>query len=115
MQAFVDNAISKTVNFPPTATIEDVEKAYMLGWKLGCKGLTVYVTGSREKVVLETHATAQAKQPETQLVAAAPAEAAHVEHEITPLTLFPEPKKPRPHRLEGRTYRVGTPLGTNFI
>ena len=57
IQAFVDNSISKTCNFPETATEEDVGKAYMLAWELGCKGLTVYVTGSREQVVLETKAT----------------------------------------------------------
>jgi ribonucleotide reductase alpha subunit len=57
MQAFVDNSLSKTVNFPPGATEEDVATAYMLAWELGCKGITVYVTGSREKVVLETRAT----------------------------------------------------------
>ncbi len=116
MQAFVDNAISKTVNAPSTATVEDVEKAYMLGWKLGCKGLTVYVTGSREKVVLETHATAQAKQAETQLATTTTSQVVSAEEEeVAPMPLFPEPKKPRPHRLEGRTYRVGTPLGTTFI
>ncbi|MEP7289214.1 MAG: adenosylcobalamin-dependent ribonucleoside-diphosphate reductase [Chloroflexota bacterium] len=121
MQAFVDNAISKTCNFPEGATVEDVEKAYMLGWKLGCKGLTVYVTGSREKVVLETHATAKAKQgeaqPEHSVVTAASVTVEHIEdiEEIDAPMLFPEPKKPRPHRLEGRTYRVGTPLGTTFV
>ena len=51
--------LSKTVNFPADATEEDVATAYMLAWKLGCKGITVYVTGSREKVVLETNATAE--------------------------------------------------------
>src|SRR3990170_2148500 len=40
----------------------DVAKAYLLAWELGCKGLTVYVTGSRKKEVLETHATAKSKE-----------------------------------------------------
>ncbi|HNT54851.1 MAG TPA: LAGLIDADG family homing endonuclease, partial [Anaerolineaceae bacterium] len=45
MQAFVDNSLSKTINFPEGATPEEVSKAYMLAWELGCKGITVYVTG----------------------------------------------------------------------
>lgn len=54
MQRFVDNSISKTVNFPTTATVKDVAKAYMQGWELGLKGMTVYVEGSRKQVVLES-------------------------------------------------------------
>lgn len=53
MQRFVDNSISKTINFPSEAKPEDVAKAYNLGWELGLKGMTVYVEGSREQVVLE--------------------------------------------------------------
>ncbi len=52
LQAFVDNSISKTINFPPQATKEDVAKAYLLGWRLGVKGMTVYVSGSRQEEVL---------------------------------------------------------------
>jgi ribonucleoside-diphosphate reductase alpha chain len=62
IQSFVDNSISKTCNFPEGATEEDVAKAYLLAWELGCKGLTVYVTGSRQEVVLETKATKEKKE-----------------------------------------------------
>ncbi|MEK6222813.1 MAG: adenosylcobalamin-dependent ribonucleoside-diphosphate reductase, partial [Chloroflexota bacterium] len=48
LQAFVDNSLSKTVNFPADATEADVAEAYQLAWKLGAKGITVYVTGSRD-------------------------------------------------------------------
>ncbi len=62
IQAFTDNSISKTVNFPEGATEQDVATAYMLAWETGCKGLTVYVTGSRQVVVLETKATKGKKE-----------------------------------------------------
>lgn len=104
LQAFTDNAISKTCNFPATATESDVADAYLLGWRLGCKGLTVYVTGSREKVVLETAETAKKKQQGA-------AEARSGEQ----IRLFNEAKKPRPRWLSGKTYRVQTPLGGTYV
>ena len=51
-QESCDSGISKTINFPNSATIEDVYAAYMIAWQSRCKGITVYRSGSREKEVL---------------------------------------------------------------
>ena len=108
LQAFVDNSLSKTVNFSKLATEEDVARAYMLAWELGCKGITVYVTGSREKVVLETKATADKKESVT-----TPAKADV--GAFAPVSSWADGKKPRPRALHGETYNIETPVGKAFI
>jgi ribonucleoside-diphosphate reductase alpha chain len=104
IQAFIDNSISKTCNFPANAVKEDVAKVYMMGWELGCKGLTVYVTGSRSEVVLETKSSKDTKSATGgEAVEKVPA----VSESYTNLD--------RGYRLSGSTYKVRTPQGKAFI
>ncbi len=57
----VDSSISKTINLPSSASKEDVRFSYMLGFELGCKGLTVYRDGSRDAQVLNTVSSEEKK------------------------------------------------------
>jgi ribonucleoside-diphosphate reductase alpha chain len=121
IQAFVDNSISKTINFPAGATVEDIKRAYELAWRLGCKGLTVYVTGSRQDVVLETKATAEQKQKA--IGEGGGREPEQIETSAlspslwssTAEPIYPAAVRPRPDALRGITYRKETPLGTAFV
>ncbi len=88
-QKFTDNAVSKTVNFPAEATNKDVEKVYLSAYKSGCKGVTIYRYGSRDKQVLTIF------EEEERAVKVAP--------------------RSRPERTHGITERISTGCGKLYV
>jgi len=78
-QEHVDNAVSKTVNFPNTATVDAVKNVYIEAYNLGCKGITVYRDGSRDVQVLTTGKTKEKQEFEKQ----APRERPRITHGYT--------------------------------
>lgn len=100
-QKYTDNAVSKTVNFSNDATIEDVEKVYMLAAKTGCKGVTIYRDGSKDVQVLyaggsKSRATGTEKAPEPEF-----------RLNITP--------RPRPEVTAGATQKIATGCGNLYV
>ena len=63
VQPFLSGAISKTVNLPESATVEDVADAYLQGWRLGIKALAIYRDGSKTAQALRTDAQKEAPAP----------------------------------------------------
>ncbi len=108
---FIANGLGNhnTINFPEDATVEDVKTAYFLAWRLGCKGITVYVTGTRKEVVLETRETKEKKE------GGAAGLAAHKPTTVPQVWDVNVNLRPRPSVLHGRTYRRPTPVGTAWI
>jgi ribonucleoside-diphosphate reductase alpha chain len=104
-QKYVDNAISKTINFSNDATVEDVRQAYLTAYNTNCRGITIYRDGSREKQVLEVKKEASYYDK----LAGAKADKAEVVVESRAHL------KKRPNVLNGRTHRIETPLGKAFI
>ena len=102
-QKYTDNAVSKTINFPHDATVDDVAEAYQSAYALGCKGITVYRDGSKAEQVLSTGASEEASE--------AGAQPAVVEIEV------PGPRVPRerPRQTRGITERVRTGHGNMYV
>jgi len=90
-QKYVDNAVSKTVNLPSDATVEDVDKVYRLAFEQGCKGITVYRDGCRENQVITKAHQAVHESPAT-----------------------PSPR-PRPKKTKGTTLKTKTGCGSLYV
>jgi len=102
-QRHTNNAVSKTINFPHNASEEEVEKAYLLAYELGCKGVTIYRDGCRAGQVLNIGKTDQ------KAAAAAAAMAA------VPLLPQKPVKRDRPAMLTGCTYQMSTGCGPMYV
>ena len=96
-QKSTDNAVSKTVNFPNEATIEDVENVYRMAFRTGCKGVTIYRDGSRDEQVLNVGQTKKKREPDPAAGGIATTRPA------------------RPQLLTGETQRMDTGCGKLFV
>ena len=112
-QQSVDAAISKTINCPNSATKEDVRTAYLLAWELGCKGITVYRSGSRDAEVLTSGSAEAANQGALETMEASLTDVATIDVGHTQAVL-PAPMA-RPAQVQGITDRVRTGHGNMYI
>ena len=96
VQEYIDNSVSKTINFPHDATVEQVAGAYIQAYELGCKGITVYRDGSKDGQVLSTGGTGQSAEEGLE-------------------TGEPRTPRQRPQSIRGVTERVRTGHGNMYV
>jgi ribonucleoside-diphosphate reductase alpha chain len=94
-QKNLDNAVSKTINLPNEAVVDDVAKAYVSAYDLGCMGITIYRDGCKEWQVLNVGTK---KEEIKESIGSEKAD-----------------MRVRPSKLQGNTYKVQTPVGTAFV
>ncbi len=96
-QAHTDNGVSKTINLPNSATVDDVRNAYMLAYEVGCMGITVFRDGCKGTQVLNVGINEE--------TAARP----------SPKSAPKGTVKPRPSKVRGTTSVIRTPVGSAFV
>jgi ribonucleoside-diphosphate reductase alpha chain len=107
VQRGIDNAVSKTINLPNDATPEDVAAAFVMAYRLRCKGITVYRAGSREMEVIR-HKPKAAPVPGLALAVSRGRKPYTVDADLWGRLLPID----RPETLSGITKRIATPSGT---
>ena len=105
-QKHTANAVSKTINFPHTATVQDIANAYMQAYELGCKGITIYRDGSKDNQVLSTGQTGSLPAVGDEQVASS------TPPDSSGGGLIP---RVRPQDMAGVTERIRTGHGTMYI
>ncbi|MGB9596007.1 MAG: vitamin B12-dependent ribonucleotide reductase [Candidatus Poribacteria bacterium] len=99
-QKHVTNAVSKTINFPNNATVDDIKNSYQLAYKLGnIKGITVYRDGCKQYQVLSTVETQKEAKPSA----------------TTTDDIIAKLNAPRPRKIAGTTDRIETPVGKLYV
>ena len=106
-QKYTDNAVSKTVNFANNAAPDDVREVYLLAYKMGCKGVTIYRDGSRDEQVLYIARTKEKPSAENAEGIEVPAGKAEDKARTSP--------RPRPEVTRGTTTKILTGCGNLYI
>lgn len=119
-QKYTDNAVSKTINFPNSASVEDIAHVYQLAYDLGCKGVTVFRDGSREEQALLVGKKGSANDKNKAASVASPVAEGLTKmpstvHEARQLISQVIEKRPRPNVISGKTYRKKTGYGVMYI
>jgi ribonucleotide reductase alpha subunit len=91
-QKHCDSGISKTINFPNDATVQDIATVYLEAWRTECKGITVYRSGSRDKEVLVSNVNKELKieSMDFSQLSMIPSMASHVDNELKLQSLYSE-------------------------
>jgi ribonucleoside-diphosphate reductase alpha chain len=111
-QKHTDNAVSKTVNFAQDATQDDVRTVFMMAYRLGCKGVTIYRYGSRDSQVLNV-----GKDSPSEKAAAGAASVSSASMEFPVEDARERVKKPRrrPDTIQGTTRKIETGCGNLYV
>ncbi|MDQ5817578.1 MAG: vitamin B12-dependent ribonucleotide reductase, partial [Actinomycetota bacterium] len=123
-QKYTSMGISKTINLPREATVEDVEDAYRLAYSLSCKGIAVYRDGSRDAQVLSTGKTEKPGEKPTMTPASpeaptappvSPPPGTPQEGQRQTFSSLAEARNGRPRTLSGVTKKIRTGHGSMYV